>query len=145
VIARLELASSCCSSTPPTPIPIATTLFPRTAPNQRQPTSTRSSRAFAERERKPRLEYLATVCPRVEPALLDAGFRVEARLPVLTCAPEGAAVATVGSPIELMLASADDELRLVAEAQNEAYGAPDAAEHDVARSQLPRATVAYAE
>lgn len=29
--------------------------------------------AFAERKRKPRLEYLTTVCPRVEPALLDPG------------------------------------------------------------------------
>jgi hypothetical protein len=64
--------------------------------------------AFADRERKPRLEYLATVCPRVEPALLDAGFGVEARLPVLTCVPEDATVATV-------------------------YGAPEATEHDVAR------------
>ncbi|MEV0700884.1 GNAT family N-acetyltransferase [Saccharopolyspora sp. NPDC050389] len=89
--------------------------------------------AFAERERKPRLEYLATVCPRVEPALLDAGFGVEARLPVLTCAPDDVVAATVDSPIELVLASTDDELRLVAEAQNEAYGAPDATEHDAAR------------
>lgn len=89
--------------------------------------------AFADHERKPRLEYLATVCPRVEPALLDAGFGVEARLPVLTCAPEDATVATVDSSIELRLASTDDQLRLVAEAQNDAYGAPEATEHDVAR------------
>ncbi|MEV0052586.1 MFS transporter [Saccharopolyspora shandongensis] len=65
--------------------------------------------------------------------MLDAGFGVEARLPVLTCAPDDVVVATVDSPIELVLASTDDELRLVAEAQNEAYGAPDATDHDAAR------------
>jgi ribosomal protein S18 acetylase RimI-like enzyme len=52
---------------------------------------------------------------------------------VLTCAPEDATVATVDSSIELMLASTDAQLQLVAEAQNEAYGAPEATEHDVAR------------
>jgi ribosomal protein S18 acetylase RimI-like enzyme len=31
------------------------------------------------------------------------------------------------------VASTDDQLRLVAEAQNDAYGAPEATEHDVAR------------
>jgi GNAT superfamily N-acetyltransferase len=39
----------------------------------------------------------------------------------------------VDSSLELRLASTDDQLRLVAEAQNDAYGAPEATEHDVAR------------
>ncbi|MFF8913368.1 GNAT family N-acetyltransferase [Streptomyces sp. NPDC015032] len=43
--------------------------------------------AFRERERLPRLEFLPGWAPAVEPALLAAGFTVENRAPVLTCAP----------------------------------------------------------
>nr|WSW67269.1 GNAT family N-acetyltransferase [Streptomyces sp. NBC_00995] len=43
--------------------------------------------AFRELDRMPRLEFLPTWAPAVEPALLAAGFTVENRAPLLACAP----------------------------------------------------------
>ncbi|MET8328325.1 GNAT family N-acetyltransferase [Streptomyces sp. NPDC005181] len=43
--------------------------------------------AFRERDRMPRLEYLPSAAPAVEPALLAAGFTVENQAPILACAP----------------------------------------------------------
>jgi len=89
--------------------------------------------AFTDRDRTPRLEYLPGLCPAVEPALVDAGFAVERRLTVMTCAPSDAAAGPVAGDIETHLASTDDQLRQVAEAQNDAYGQPTTTDHDVAR------------
>ncbi|MFJ4969375.1 GNAT family N-acetyltransferase [Streptomyces sp. NPDC088755] len=44
--------------------------------------------AFRERRRLPRLEFLPTWAPAVEPALLAAGFAVENRAPLLACGRE---------------------------------------------------------
>ncbi|MFF5895155.1 GNAT family N-acetyltransferase [Streptomyces argenteolus] len=41
--------------------------------------------AFREHERLPRLEFLPSWAPAVEPALLAAGFTVENRAPVMAC------------------------------------------------------------
>lgn len=75
--------------------------------------------AYRARARTPRLEYVASFAPAVEPALLAAGFEVEGRLPLMVyrggddkAAPDG---------IELLAATSDDELRSVAEVQWEAY------------------------
>ena len=76
-------------------------------------------RAYRARERKPRLEYIPSVAPTMEAALLEAGFKIEGRLPLMTCetprfeAPLG---------IELVSPSSEDEFRKVAEVQWEAYG-----------------------
>ena len=43
--------------------------------------------AFRTRNRRPRLEYLPRCAPRVEPALLAAGFTEENRPPVMACGP----------------------------------------------------------
>jgi hypothetical protein len=43
--------------------------------------------AFGRRGRVPRLEYIVPAAPRLEAALVAAGFRVENRLPVLVCTP----------------------------------------------------------
>ncbi|WP_020494963.1 GNAT family N-acetyltransferase [Sciscionella marina] len=88
--------------------------------------------AFRERSRVPRLEYLPAACPAVEPALLAAGFTAEARVPILTCAPEQAAAPTVDG-IRVVLATDDGMLRGVAEVQCEAYGQEVVTEHDTAR------------
>ncbi|MEU0137149.1 GNAT family N-acetyltransferase [Streptomyces sp. NPDC006296] len=45
--------------------------------------------AFRERDRLPRLEFLPSWAPGVEPALLAAGFTVENRAPVMACDPGG--------------------------------------------------------
>src|SRR5919198_4606718 len=39
--------------------------------------------AYRARARKPRLEYVSSLAPAVEPALLAAGFEVEGRLPLM--------------------------------------------------------------
>jgi GNAT superfamily N-acetyltransferase len=86
---------------------------------------------FRDRSRTPRLEYLPRACPAVEPALLAAGFTVEAWVPILTCPPEYAAAPAVFG-IEVILAGSDDQLRQAADVQAEAYGQP-MTDHDVAR------------
>lgn len=92
---------------------------------------------FTDRGRTPRLEYLPGPCPRVEPALLAAGFTSERRLPVMTCRPADAVTRPVGGgvggDIELVLATGEAQWRQVAEAQNDAYGQAETTEHDVAR------------
>src|SRR5262245_12530918 len=47
--------------------------------------------AYLRRELTPRVEFLADTAPAVEIALLDAGWSVERRIPVMLC-PPGAAV-----------------------------------------------------
>src|SRR5689334_19970407 len=63
------------------------------------------STAYRSRERKPRLEYIPAVAPAIEPVLVGAGFEVEGRLPLLTCATP-----VLGEPsgIELVTPSGDD-------------------------------------
>ncbi|WP_405999051.1 GNAT family N-acetyltransferase [Streptomyces sp. NBC_00829] len=62
---------------------------------------------FRERERTPRLEFLPSCAPEVEPALADAGFTVDRRAPLLACAPGSlvepppAAGITLGEPHDL--------------------------------------------
>ncbi|MEO7193976.1 MAG: GNAT family N-acetyltransferase [Pseudonocardiaceae bacterium] len=89
--------------------------------------------AFTDRDRTPRLEYLPVLSPAVEPALLAAGFAAEKRLPVMTCPPLDAVAPPVSGEIQLGLASTDEQLRQVAQAQNEAYGQPETTDHDVDR------------
>ncbi|MGH3831729.1 MAG: GNAT family N-acetyltransferase [Pseudonocardiaceae bacterium] len=88
---------------------------------------------FTDRDRTPRLEYLPALCPTMEPALLAAGFAPERRLPVMTCSPREAVTPPVSGEIELDLATTDEQLRQVAQTQNEAYGQPETTDHDLAR------------
>ncbi|MGH3767169.1 MAG: GNAT family N-acetyltransferase [Pseudonocardiaceae bacterium] len=89
--------------------------------------------AFTDRNRIPRLEYLPELSPAVEPGLIAAGFTPERRLPIMTCRPADAPASPVVAGIELSLATTDEQLRQVAEAQNEAYGQIETTDHDVAR------------
>jgi hypothetical protein len=70
--------------------------------------------AYRARERKPRLEYIPSSAPNVEAALLEAGFEIEGRLPLMTCATPRFET-PVG--IELVSPSTEEELRGVAEVQ----------------------------
>ncbi|MFI1398892.1 GNAT family N-acetyltransferase [Streptomyces sp. NPDC020681] len=62
---------------------------------------------FRERDRVPRLEFLPSCAPEVEPALLAAGFAVTGRAPLLACSPgdlrmpPAAAGITMGEPSDL--------------------------------------------
>lgn len=58
---------------------------------------------FRNRFRTPRLEYLPAACAALEPALLAAGFVIEARVPILTCSPDNA-VAREPAGVEVRLA-----------------------------------------
>jgi ribosomal protein S18 acetylase RimI-like enzyme len=75
--------------------------------------------AYRARARTPRLEYVSSLAPAVEPVLLAAGFVVEGRLPLMLYrggedkpSPEG---------IDVVEATSDEDFRGVALAQWEAY------------------------
>jgi GNAT superfamily N-acetyltransferase len=74
--------------------------------------------AYEARGRKPRLEYIPSVAPAIEPVLLAAGFEIEGRLPLMTCE---APVFASPPGIELVAPATEGEFRGVAEVQWEAY------------------------
>jgi ribosomal protein S18 acetylase RimI-like enzyme len=76
--------------------------------------------AFAERSLRPRLEFLPTLAPQVEPALLAAGFAEEARMPLMTFTEPPAGGAPDG--IELLEARDKETIRAAVTVQHEAYG-----------------------
>ena len=78
--------------------------------------------AYDKRERKPRLEYVATLAPAVESALTAAGFTVEGRLPLMTCIPGSEKVLPIPPDIELIVPVSDLEMLATVAVQNEAYG-----------------------
>jgi predicted GNAT family acetyltransferase len=81
-------------------------------------------RAYAEQQRRPRLEYIAASAPAVEPALLTAGFIAEDR-PALMACPQGAERPLLPPRgISLVLPSSDDDLLAVIAVQREAFGDP---------------------
>jgi GNAT superfamily N-acetyltransferase len=75
--------------------------------------------AYRARDRKPRLEYIPSLAPAIEPALLEAGFEIEGRLPLMTFVEEAELTAPEG--IELVAPATDEEYRGAAMAQWEAY------------------------
>jgi ribosomal protein S18 acetylase RimI-like enzyme len=94
--------------------------------------------AYEARERTPRLEYIPLVAPAVEPVLVEAGFVVEGRLPLMTCAADEALI-EVPEGIELLAPSTADEYRGAAEVQWEAYEEAEAMPDD-AGDRLRRTT-----
>lgn len=88
--------------------------------------------AFRTRSRTPRLEYLPAVCSALEPALLTAGFVVEARVPILTCSPDNAATREPLG-VHVLLATQEDEICKAADVQAEAYGQSVTTDHDATR------------
>ena len=77
--------------------------------------------AYGARYRTPRLEYLPTLAPDVEPALVRAGFTVEGRLRLLTCASVADLVETEVDGVRLLPATTEDDYRGVAAVQWDAY------------------------
>lgn len=80
--------------------------------------------AYRERDRRPRLEYIPSLAPAVEPVLVSAGFAVEfgGRLPLMTCAAASEVREVVVDRVELVAPSSEDEYRSAASVQWEAYG-----------------------
>jgi len=80
--------------------------------------------AYRTRGRLPRLEYLPGLAPDVEPALLAAGFGVEARVPLMHCPPGTLVDQPVPAGIELLVPDTDGEHLALLVAQHEAYEEP---------------------
>jgi ribosomal protein S18 acetylase RimI-like enzyme len=77
--------------------------------------------AYQRRERTPRLEYITRAAPAVEAALIEGGFTVEGRLPLMVCPPDAILDLTIPPGIELLSPTTNaDHLALIS-AQNEAY------------------------
>jgi len=74
---------------------------------------------YRERNRLPRLEYIPSLAPAVEPALVAAGFSVEGRTPLMIYTGGGHAAAVPG--ITLVAPESDAEFLGAATAQWEAY------------------------
>jgi ribosomal protein S18 acetylase RimI-like enzyme len=79
--------------------------------------------AFRCRGLVPRLEYLPSLAPAVESALLAAGFAVDARLPLMMLDEPVTAPTPVG--IRLIEAVSDEDVHAAATAQHEAYDEPE--------------------
>lgn len=89
--------------------------------------------AFVDRQRKPRLEYLAPL-PAVDEPLATADFTVDVRLPLLVL--DQLQAPATPADVTLRAVSTDDELRDAALVQNIAYGeGADVSEADVRRLQ----------
>jgi ribosomal protein S18 acetylase RimI-like enzyme len=80
--------------------------------------------AFDARGRVPRLEYLPSVAPDAEAALVAGGFALEGDLPLMTCPAGGAPELRPPDGIELVLASTDEEMRAGGAVANAAFGEP---------------------
>nr|WTB33087.1 GNAT family N-acetyltransferase [Streptomyces sp. NBC_00830] len=78
--------------------------------------------AFRERDRMPRLEYLPSGAPAVEPALLAAGFTVENRAPILACAPGGLLPPRPVDALVIAEPATDAEFDAAARVQHHGYG-----------------------
>ncbi|WP_171975902.1 GNAT family N-acetyltransferase [Brasilonema sennae] len=87
--------------------------------------------AYLERERKPRLEYVAKLAPAVEEALTSGGFTVEGRLPLMICTPGLEQLLPVPLGIELIVAVSDADMLATVTVQNEVYGDSTPSSEDV--------------
>jgi predicted GNAT family acetyltransferase len=78
--------------------------------------------AYRQRARVPRLEYIPQLASAVEAVLVAAGFQVEGRLPLMTCARIEDVQRTAVDGIELVAPASEEDYRGAASAQWEAYG-----------------------
>ena len=89
--------------------------------------------AYRSRGRRPRLEYLPSRAPAVEAALVEGGFVVDGRLPLMACSPDALAEPPVPVGVDLVLAVTEADLLAVVAVQHEAYGDAPATEADARR------------
>ncbi|MET7305596.1 GNAT family N-acetyltransferase [Streptomyces sp. NPDC005134] len=78
--------------------------------------------AFRERDRMPRLEYLPSGAPAVEPVLIAAGFTVENRAPILACAPGNLLPPKSVGTLVIAEPATDAEFDAAARVQHHGYG-----------------------
>jgi len=80
--------------------------------------------AFRDRDRVPRLEYLPSCAPAVEPALLAAGFVAESRAPVLACTAESLAEPPAVAGLAIVSPASDQDYVAAATVQHVAFDGP---------------------
>lgn len=86
--------------------------------------------AFREIGCVPRLEYVTSCAPALEPLLTDAGFTVEARHDYLVCSPATLTVPDLPDGFHVVEPATDAERMELLAVQNEAFGGEPAATPD---------------
>ncbi|WP_410563404.1 GNAT family N-acetyltransferase [Amycolatopsis sp. cmx-4-61] len=80
--------------------------------------------AYRRRDLLPRLEYFTDVAPDLEKLLVGAGYELERRVPLMTCAPAARVDRPAPAGIRLRVPESDDDLRRMRAAQSTAFGEP---------------------
>jgi ribosomal protein S18 acetylase RimI-like enzyme len=96
--------------------------------------------AYEHHRRTPRLEYLTSIAPTAESALLMGGFMVEGRLPLMTCSLGSLRDLPMPPDVEFVSPVTDDDFLATATVQQEAYGGPPLDQHDIDRLRVNVAT-----
>ncbi|MFJ8912245.1 GNAT family N-acetyltransferase [Amycolatopsis sp. NPDC102389] len=87
------------------------------------------SEAFRARGLTPRLEFLTEAAPEAEAVLVEGGYTLERRVPLMICPPSQVVEQPVPAGITLVMPKTPAELRPMIRAQNVAFGEPDPGEH----------------
>ncbi|MDX3192051.1 GNAT family N-acetyltransferase [Streptomyces sp. MN03-5084-2B] len=80
--------------------------------------------AYRRRDLLPRLEYFTDVAPDLEKLLIEAGYQLERRVPLMTCAPAQRVDKPAPAGIRLRVPESGVDFRRMREAQNTAFGEP---------------------
>ncbi|WP_410662637.1 GNAT family N-acetyltransferase [Amycolatopsis sp. lyj-84] len=98
--------------------------------------------AFRARGLTPRLEFLTEAAPEAEAVLVEGGYTLERRIPLMVCPPGRVVGQPVPGGIALKTPVTPAELRLMIRAQTVAFGEPDPGEHaEPSSSQLNGDTI----
>jgi ribosomal protein S18 acetylase RimI-like enzyme len=80
--------------------------------------------AYRRRDLLPRLEYFTDVAPDLEKLLVEAGYELERRVPLMTCAPAARVDKPAPAGIRLREPESAEDFRRMRSAQNTAFGEP---------------------
>ena len=80
--------------------------------------------AYRRRGLLPRLEYFTDVAPGLEDLLVEAGYALERRVALMTCAPAGFAGHPAPNGYAIRRPESGEDYRRMRSAQNRAYGEP---------------------
>ncbi|WP_372667232.1 GNAT family N-acetyltransferase [Amycolatopsis kentuckyensis] len=88
--------------------------------------------AYRRRDLLPRLEYFTDVAPGLEKLLVDAGYGLERRVPLMTCSPAERVDKSAPAGIRLRAPESGEDFRRMRAAQNIAFGeAPEISDEEV--------------
>ncbi|WP_155547999.1 GNAT family N-acetyltransferase [Amycolatopsis camponoti] len=90
--------------------------------------------AYRRRDLLPRLEYFTDVAPDLENLLVEAGYALERRVPLMTCSPADRVDRPAPAEIRLRTPESAEDFRRMRAAQNIAFGeAPEISDAEVDR------------